>query len=102
MARARPMLVSEILGDGTLADAGRLLNISEADMRSKLAALIARGFPQPDDTTGMIDLDAVVQWRRLRHPSLFGLIGHQPGAQDARNVVSGRIERMFANGKAGR
>ncbi len=102
MARARPMLVAEILGDGTLAEAGRLLNISEADMRSKLAALTSRGFPQPDDTTGMIDLDAVVQWRRLRNPSLFGLIGHQPGAQDARNVVSARIERMFANGKAGR
>ncbi|HEV7258978.1 MAG TPA: hypothetical protein VGN82_14450 [Bosea sp. (in: a-proteobacteria)] len=96
------MLVSEILGDGTLADAGRLMNISEADMRAKLAALVARGFPQPDATTGMIDLDAVVQWRRLRHPSLFDLIGHQPGAQDARNVVSDRIKGMFANAKAGR
>lgn len=97
MARARPMLVSEILGDGTLAEAGRLLNLSEADMRAKLAALIARGFPQPDATTGMIDLDAVVQWRRLRHPSLFGLMNHRTGAQDASLVVAERLKRMRDN-----
>ncbi len=101
MPRAR-QLPSDVLGDGTLADAGRLLNLSEADMRTKLAPLIARGFPQPDPTTGMIDLDAVVQWRRLRHPTLFGLIGHQPGAQDARTVVAGRIGRMFPHAQTGR
>lgn len=101
MARARP-LPMDVLGDGTLADAGRLLNLSEADMRVKLAALIARGFPQPDDTTGMIDLDAVVQWRRLRHPTLFGLMNHQPAARDAQAVVSDRIKRMFPNAEAGR
>lgn len=102
MARARLMLVSEILGDGTLADAGRLMNISEADMRAKLAALIARGFPQPDDTTGMIDLDAVVQWRRLRNPSLFGLNSDQPGAQGAGSVIADRLRRMRANAQARR
>lgn len=101
MPRMRP-LPSDVLGDGTLADAGRLLNLSKADMRAKLASLVARGFPQPDPTTGMIDLDAVVQWRRLRHPALFGLIGHQPGAQDARAVVAGRIGRMFAHAQTGR
>lgn len=101
MPRART-LPAEILGDGTLADAGRLLNLSEADMRTKLAPLIARGFPQPDPTTGMIDLDAVLQWRRLRHPALFGLIGHQAGAQDARAVVAGRIRGMFADAETGR
>lgn len=101
MPRART-LPADVLGDGTLADAGRLLNLSEADMRTKLAALIARGFPQPDPTTGMIDLDAVVQWRRLRHPSLFGLMNHQPAARDAQAVVSDRIKRMFPNAEAGR
>lgn len=101
MPRARA-LPADILGDGTLAHAGKLLNLSEADMRAKLAALVARGFPQPDPTTGMIDLDAVVQWRRLRHPALFGLMAHQPGAQDARAVVSERIGRMFPNAEAGR
>ncbi len=101
MARARS-LPADVLGDGTLADAGRLLNLSEADMRVKLAALIARNFPRPDDTTGMIDLDAVVQWRRLRHPSLFGLMNHQPAARDAQAVVSDRIKRMFPNAEAGR
>lgn len=102
MARARQMLVSEILGDGTLADAGRLLNLSEADMRSKLAPLVARGFPQPDATTGMIDLDAVVQWRRLRHPSLFGLMNHQQSAQGGSLIVAERLKRMRANAENGR
>ena len=101
MPRARS-LPSDVLGDGTLADAGRLLNLSETDMRTKLAPLIARGFPQPDPTTGMIDLDAVVQWRRLRHPSLFGLMNHQPASQHAPAVVSDRIKRMFPNAEAGR
>lgn len=101
MSRRRA-LPPEILGDGTLADAGRLLNLGEADMRTKLAPLIARGFPQPDPTTGMIDLDAVLQWRRLRHPALFGLMGQQPAAQDARTVVAGRIGRMFADAETGR
>lgn len=102
MARARQMLVSEILGDGTLSDAGRLLNLSEADMRAKLAALVARGFPQPDDTTGMIDLDAVVQWRRLRHPSLFGLMNHQPSPQGGSLAVAERLRRMRADAEKGR
>lgn len=96
MPRARP-LPPEILGDGTLADAGRILNLSEADMRAKLAALVARGFPPADDTTGMIDLDAVVQWRRLRHPSLFGLMNHQPAAQGRSLEVAERLKRMRAD-----
>lgn len=91
----------EVLGDGSLAQAGRLLNLSEADMRSKLPALIARGFPEPDDTTGMIDLDAVQQWRRLRNPSLFGISGQQSAALDAGAVVGARVKRMF-DGAPGR
>lgn len=102
MARSRPLLVSEILGDGTLADAGRLLNLSETDMRSKLAPLVARGFPQPDATTGMIDLDAVVQWRRLRHPSLFGLMNNQPAAQGGSLAIAERLKRMRADAEKGR
>lgn len=94
MVRGRALPI-ELLGDGSLAQAGRLLNLSEAEMRSKLPALIARGFPEPDDTTGMIDLDAVQQWRRLRNPALFGLSGQQSSALDAGAVVSGRLKRMF-------
>ena len=100
MARPRSFPM-EVMGDGSLAQAGRLLNLSETDMRSKLPALIARGFPEPDDTTGMIDLDAVQQWRRLRNPALFGLTGQQSQAVDAGAVVSSRLKRMF-DGAPGR
>ena len=100
MTRARALPV-EVLGDGSLAQAGRLLNLSEAEMRSKLPALIARNFPVPDDTTGMIDLDAVQQWRRLRNPSLFGMTSHQSQALDAGAVVGARLKRL-ADAAAGR
>jgi len=97
MVRPRA-LPPEILGDGSLAAAGRLLGLSDADMRTKLPALIARGFPAPDQDTGMIDLDGVVQWRKLRHPNLFGLINHQPAARHASDVVKNRINGMFSGG----
>jgi hypothetical protein len=33
--------------------------------------LVARGFPQADETTGNFDLDAIDVWRRARNPHLF-------------------------------
>jgi hypothetical protein len=44
---------------------------SLAEFEAKLAALVARGFPAPDPTTGNFDLDAIKTWRRARHPQLF-------------------------------
>src|SRR5262249_34826181 len=34
---------------------------------AKLPALLARGFPRPDPTTGMFDLAAIDQWMTARH-----------------------------------
>lgn len=33
--------------------------------------LFARGFPTPDETTGMYDLEAVDRWRKRQRPDLF-------------------------------
>lgn len=33
--------------------------------------LFARGFPMPDETTGMYDLEAVDRWRKRQRPDLY-------------------------------
>jgi hypothetical protein len=33
--------------------------------------LFARGFPIPDETTGMYDLEAVDRWRKRQRPDLY-------------------------------
>jgi hypothetical protein len=69
---------------------------SLAEFEQKLPALLGRGFPAPDETTGNFDLDAIKAWRRSRHPQLFPsdrlLVG--PTARDARDVVPGRLARI--------
>jgi len=47
--------------------AARRLHLTPDDFRAKLPALLARGFPQPDPTTGMFDLAAIDQWMTARH-----------------------------------
>ncbi len=69
---------------------------SLAEFERKLPALIARGFPPPDPTTGNFDLDAVKAWRRARHPQIFP-DGRLPGpgsALDAGSIDVG--ERLAA------
>jgi hypothetical protein len=69
---------------------------SLTEFEQKLPALLGRGFPAPDETTGNFDLDAIKAWRRSRHPQLFPsdrlLVG--PTARDARDVVPGRLARI--------
>lgn len=67
--------------------AGRRLHLTLAEFEAKLPELLARGFPPPDRTTGMFDLDAIDEWRRLRHPRLF--LTHPERARDARSVLAG-------------
>src|SRR5262245_19587124 len=53
--------------------AARRLHLTLADFGAKLPALLARGFPQPDPTTGMFDLTAIDEWMTARHNA--GTIG---------------------------
>ena len=47
--------------------AARRLHLTQAEFREKLPELLARGFPPPDETTGMFDLHAIDRWRSARH-----------------------------------
>ena len=76
-------------GDVPPAKAARRLHLSEADFKAKLPELYKRGFPEPDPTTGMFDLDAIDAWRRARNPHLF--LTEPARAKDARTVVAARI-----------
>lgn len=74
---------------------------SLGEFQAKLDALIARGFPAPDPTTGNFDLDAIKAWRRRRHPQLFPadpLPAALP-ALDARSIdVGKRLAGLAARG----
>ena len=72
--------------------AARRIGLTKADFLLALPELEARGFPKPDNTTGMWDLDAIDEWRRRRHPELFMVATE--GARDGRAVVKVRLERM--------
>lgn len=69
----------------------RRIGLSLVEYREKRTDLEARGFPKPDPTTGNLDLDAIDQWRRRRHPELFAVL---PVAVDARSVTASRLARM--------
>jgi hypothetical protein len=78
--------------DAPAAVAARVLGLTESQFAEKLSELLARGFPKPDETTGLYDLDAIDVWRRRRHPQLFLTAPEQ--ARDARAVFSERLARL--------
>jgi hypothetical protein len=78
--------------DAPAAVAARVLGLTEAQFAEKLPQLLARGFPKPDETTGLFDLDAIDAWRRRRHPHLFLAASEQ--ARDAGAVFSERLGRL--------
>lgn len=86
------------LGDGSPRDAARLLGLSEARFAELQPRLLRRGFPLPDQDTGLFDLDAVNLWRRRRNPHLFTdhkEDGLTPApARDAASVISQRLGEM--------
>lgn len=69
------------------------MGLSVDALRAALPELYGKYFPRPDATTGMFDLDAIVRWRQLRHPVLFGLQDHMPQARDARIIWAERQAR---------
>lgn len=77
--------------------AARRLGLDEDAFTRALPELLSRGFPPPDQTTGMFDLDAIDRWRRKRHAHLFpedASLTAPPAARDAREVVADRLARV--------
>ena len=77
-------------GDVPAAKAARRLHLTPEEFQDALPALLARGFPGPDPTTGMFDLEAIDAWRRARNPHLFALTGESV-ARKASTVVRQRM-----------
>jgi hypothetical protein len=80
-------------GDVPPTKAARRLHLTLEEFQEKLPALLARGFPSADPTTGMYDLTAIDLWRASRFPHLTGLT-RRAEATDARDVVNERLSRM--------
>ncbi|ACS44193.1 hypothetical protein [Methylorubrum extorquens] len=49
----------------------RLLHLTEPQFRECASKLYARGFPLPDETTGMYHLEAIDRWSKRKRPDLF-------------------------------
>jgi hypothetical protein len=82
-------------GDVPPIAAARRIGLSLEAFCEALPALVARGFPPADATTGNFDLDAIDEWRRLRYPHLFApRLTSPPIARDAKDVVAGRVARI--------
>jgi hypothetical protein len=81
------------LGDVPPTAAARHMGMDPAVFEKELPALLARGFPPADPTTGNFDLDAIKAWRRARHPQFFGQPSLTPGptARNAHDVVAQRL-----------
>ena len=72
--------------------AARRIGLALTQFDRMLPDLIDRGFPRADATTGNYDLDAIDEWRRRRHPNLFGQsLATSPAAEHAGNVVRDRL-----------
>jgi hypothetical protein len=78
--------------DVPLEAAARRLGKTRAEIEAVLPNLIARGFPQPDPTTGNFDLAAIDRWCDARYPHLFD--GGTMQARDAKDVVRDRLARL--------
>ena len=68
--------------------AARRLHLTVSEFQEMLPRLFGRGFPRPDPTTAMFDLDAIDEWRRRRHPQLF--LTQPERARDARVLLGNR------------
>jgi hypothetical protein len=75
--------------------AARRLGKTLPEFNAALPDLVARGFPQPDPTTGNFDLAAIDRWCDARHPHLFGGAAALQ-ARDAKDVVQERLARLRA------
>jgi hypothetical protein len=70
--------------------AARRLHLTAADFSIKLPKLLARGFPQPDPTTGMYDLVAIDDWMTARHAHQSRDLTAELKPRDASDVFNAR------------
>jgi hypothetical protein len=84
------------IGDGSLSQAAKIMGLPPKEFRRLLPDLQKRfpPFPAPDPTTGMLDLDAINQWRRLRYPHLFSLTDHSSAYQLSQVDMKQRLETL--------
>jgi hypothetical protein len=73
--------------------AARRLGLTVEQFLEKLPALLQRGFPAADQTTGNYCLEAIDQWRMRRFPQLFAL-PPLDGPKSDRETARARIARM--------
>lgn len=73
--------------------AARRLGLTLEHFREKLPALLQRGFPASDQTTGNYCLEAIDQWRMRRFPQLFPLPPIE-GPKTDRDTARTRIANM--------
>ena len=59
------------LGDITPAEAAQVMGLELGQFEACLPALLDRGFPPADPTTGNYALDAITVWRQGRFKRLF-------------------------------
>jgi hypothetical protein len=81
-------------GDVTAAAVAELLGLSLSDFMARDQAFRARGFPEPDPTTGLYCIEAVDRWRLRRHPTLFPELTVAPAAAHAETVFAERMRRL--------
>ena len=79
--------------------AARRLYLTLEQFRVHLPRLLARGFPMPDPTTGMYDLDAIDRWRHRRHAALFPEMFAAGLASEPQTPVK-NLGPVFAEGMA--
>jgi hypothetical protein len=80
-------------GDIPAAIAARRLGLTVAQFEAKLPALLQRGFPAPDETTGNFCLEAIDLWRLRRFPQLFPLPTIE-GPKTDRETARARIANL--------
>jgi hypothetical protein len=75
--------------------AARRLHLAPERFQELLPELRERGFPPPDPTTGMFDLEAIDLWRKARNPRLYGLTS-LPDPTDVKPSKPSMGERFHA------
>jgi hypothetical protein len=91
VSRPRSIPARGDVPEGTVA---QLLGVSPADFKARRVELRARGFPEPDPTTGLYCVEAVDRWRFRRHPQLFPELTTSPAAAHAGAVFDERLRRL--------
>jgi hypothetical protein len=98
MNRRRPDIRYRVdPGDVPADKAARRLHLTPERFVELLPDLLKRGFPAPDPTTGMHDLDAIDLWRKGRHGQLRALTAAPDGPQPMPASKPGMADRFIAH-----